>query len=171
MYDRPWREIFTLRNKWALFFNQFFPLKMELQETLLDIDIAVSLLRYGRVDSAKWLFYKFGGRIAPREPCYSRHVILFLPVVHSFEELVLVQHREHDGGPFRDRRCYRRFIIARRPRTLVEIGFLHAGRNFLFFPGGASRAAMASVFVIGRPFNRLKCIVRSSCRRSHFRRR
>lgn len=52
------------------------------------------------------------------------------------------------GGPSR---CYRRFIIA---RVLVEIGFLCTRRNFPFYRDGFL------VFVIDRPFNRLKCIVR-----------
>lgn len=70
--------------------------------------------------------------------CYS-HVIPFLPVVHSLEGLaIFLQHRERGGGPFRDRRCYRCFIIARRPRTRGN--WISVRREkFSFLPGGVPR--------------------------------
>lgn len=47
-----------------------------------------------------------------------------------------------------------------------KLDFCAPGEIFL---SSGRRTAMASVFVIGRPFNRLKCIVLFSCGRSHFR--
>lgn len=49
-----------------------------------------------------------------------------------------------------------------------KLDFCTPGEIFL---SSGRRTAMASVFVIGRPFNSLRCIVCFSCGRSHFRRR
>lgn len=108
-------------------------------------------------------------RKSTRKRCYSRHVIPFLPVVHSLKGLaILVRHREHGGEPFRDRRCYRRPYNSSPTAHSWKLDFCTPGEIFL---SSGRRTAMASVFVIGRPFNSLRCIVCFSCGRSHFRRR
>lgn len=78
------------------------------------------------------------------------HASLFLPVVHSFGKIggscgETTAANAHIGGElFRHRRypLSGGFIMARaraRARSGVEIGFLHADRNILFFRGAAPR--------------------------------
>lgn len=102
--------------------------------------------------------------------CYSRHVIPFLPVVHSLKRIgnTRAAFRERDGRVFpRSPRCYISALYNNSPTAhFWKLDFCAPGEIFL---SSGRCTAMVSVFVIGRPFNRLRCIVCLSSGRSHFR--
>lgn len=67
-----------------------------------------------------------------------RHAILFLPVIHSFEETTLVALRTANGLSGVSSMLSTVYSSCTVGRALVEIGFLRVGGKFSFLPDGSS---------------------------------